>query len=307
MKENFKRNCPDCGEELIYTTKGNRDFAERNGKKCKNCARDLKPRVDEEYYKSPIGKCPKCGDEVKYWDIFEKIKAIRKGSVCKKCRHEKFGFKKDHKLNDIHNNSEYNLNKLLEENYISFYWLGFIIADCSLNNNKFELCLAEKDLNHLQTFADFIGYNKEPKYREKVKAYRISFKNRTELPKIQEKYNLKERKTYNPIDFKFFEHYSDDLLLCLLIGIIDGDGHIRKTNVNSGSISITSHYVWESFYKQLTNRINGKFKINKCKNRNTIRIDLFINTEIKKILNKMNYFNLPILQRKWDKLNHLIE
>lgn len=39
------------------------------------------------------------------------------------------------------------------------YWLGFLYADgnVSLKEDKIELSLAEKDLNHIKKFKNFIG------------------------------------------------------------------------------------------------------------------------------------------------------
>lgn len=39
------------------------------------------------------------------------------------------------------------------------YWLGFILADGSFYNYRFELGLNEKDKSHLIEFANYIGYD----------------------------------------------------------------------------------------------------------------------------------------------------
>ena len=58
------------------------------------------------------------------------------------------------------------------------YWLGFLYADGYVNANedKIELCLAEKDFHHLEKFKNFIGLPNKICYREATKAYRYSFR-----------------------------------------------------------------------------------------------------------------------------------
>ena len=68
------------------------------------------------------------------------------------------------------------------------YWLGFLFADGYINSGplngefsyKFELTLADKDIDHLRKFANFIGYNKSiskkvcKRNNKEYKAVRIS-------------------------------------------------------------------------------------------------------------------------------------
>lgn len=131
-----------------------------------------------------------------------------------------------------------NLDKLLEESLESFYWLGFIIADGSFYKYRFELGLKESDLSHLEKFKDFLQSNSKIIYRSKTKSYRFGFNNRFSIPKVMEKYGIHYAKTYNPCTFDPFKNYSQNLLMSLFIGIIDGDGHIDK---QGRYITITAH------------------------------------------------------------------
>ena len=132
------------------------------------------------------------------------------------------------------------MNRLItEQTPQSFYWVGFLIADGSFHSGgKFELGLAEKDLNVIEAFCEYIAYSNKIMYREDTKSYRISFANSIENPKFMEKYGFKPRKTYNPIDFSVFGDYDKELLLALLVGIIDGDGSIQP-NGSSNAFCIT--------------------------------------------------------------------
>ena len=58
------------------------------------------------------------------------------------------------------------------------YWLGFLYADGSVSStdNRIELGLAEKDLNHIEKFKEFIGVPNKISYRPQTKSYRYMFK-----------------------------------------------------------------------------------------------------------------------------------
>lgn len=298
----YKRNCPQCQRELTHSSERNCNRAIKEKTLCRTCS---KRKHDINLYKDLNRNCPNCNEIIIYSRFSDKKVAIDNKCLCKKCSVNNGKFKNEHKLNDIYNISENSLFKLLEETYLSFYWLGFIIADGSLNQNKFELCLAEKDLNHLKKFSEFINFNKEIKFRNKSNSYRIAFSDQISVPKIKEKYDLKDRKTYNPIRFKIFCKYNKELLLCLLIGIIDGDGYIGTNgSKNSCLISIASHKNWKKFYTQLLKNINvSGFIIKNVNKTNTITIKLFKREKILFLLKDIAIkFNLPFLKRKWDKI-----
>ncbi len=299
----YKRNCPQCHKELIHSSEKNCNRAIKANRACRTCS---KRKHDIDLFKNLNRNCPNCDNIIVYSRFSDKRVAINNKSLCKKCSINGGKFKKEHKLNDIYNNSENNLSKLLEETFLSFYWLGFIIADGSLNKNKFELCLAKKDLNHLQKFAKFINFNKEIKFRNKSQSYRISFSNRISIPEIQGKYNLKDRKTYNPINFKRISKYNTELLLCLIIGIIDGDGCISKNgSKNSNRISIVSHKNWKKFYIKILKKtkLYNDFFIKGVKKTNIITINLYRRNKILLLKDIISKFNLPCLERKWNKIS----
>lgn len=298
----YKRKCPKCEKELVHSVEKSGKRAEKENILCRTCS---KRKYDSVIYDNLIRKCPKCSEDINYSRFSDKILAEKHKSLCKKCSLNKGKFNKGHLLNDIHNVSENSISKLLEETYLSFYWLGFIIADGSLNQNNFELCLAKKDLNHLKKFAKFIDFNKEPKFRKGSNSYRISFSDRVSVSRVKLKYDLKDRKTYNPINFKNISLYNNELLLCLLIGIIDGDGNISHNgSKNSRVISIVSHKNWKKFYTQLIKNINvSGFIIKNVNKTNKITIKLYKREQILFLLKDIAIkFNLPFLKRKWNKI-----
>lgn len=247
--------------------------------------------------------CPICNKELTYKYKQDFIKASKKNSNCKSCATSLSGnkFKEGHNLNDnrIRKNS---LDKLINDECAqSFYWIGFLLADGSFHSKtKFEFGLAEKDKNALDSFAKYINLNGEVAYREETNSYRISFSNNKSIPAFMQKYGFKFKKTYNPIDFDVLKVYSKDLLTSLLIGIIDGDGHIAN-NGSSGAfvINITAHQIWREFYKKLLEHLSIQNTINEVSDTNTIRISIYQKEYITKLNQFINNNNIFHLERKW--------
>ena len=251
-----------------------------------------------------IRKCPSCGKEISYARKSDFNKAERLQTECKSCAVKKSSiFKKGHTLNDsvVRKNT---LDNLLEQTPQSFYWLGFILADGSFyNNGKFELGLAEKDKEVIEEFSKFIDYKNKIMYRKDTKSYRISFANSISIPKFMEKYDIHYRKTYNPINFENYKQYDKLLLWSLLIGIIDGDGHISN-NGSSGAfvITITAHKSWEQFYKDIFEWLDIPEHIKEYSSKTTLTIRIYRKDIIQHMCNIIINNNLFYLKRKWQQI-----
>lgn len=173
----------------------------------------------------------------------------------------------------------------------SYYWLGFLIADGHFSkNNVLHINIIKNDLNHLINFCNFLQFDHK-KIKIKNNIIRLSISDNNTLSILKSEYNINSNKTYNPINFNF--NIETDFIMCFLIGLIDGDGSIT----NKKKCYITAHKSWFNFY--------NNFKIGK----NYIydnNIRYFINTtylyELKKIIYK---YDLPVLNRKWNKLDKL--
>lgn len=172
-----------------------------------------------------------------------------------------------------------------------------------LEEQKFELGLAEKDLNVIEAFCEYIAYSNKIMYREDTKSYRISFANSIENPKFMEKYGFKPRKTYNPIDFSVFRDYDKELLLALLVGIIDGDGSIQPNgSSNAFCITITAHESWTQFYQELMETLDIPEHISNRKDSTTITIRICRREILQLLQDVITNNNLFYLKRKWNKL-----
>lgn len=156
------------------------------------------------------------------------------------------------------------------------YWLGFLYADGCVRHYKssksVELTLQEQDYDHLVKFARFIDYGGDIKYREKQKAYRISFgsaKMHDDLVKL----GCMEKKSL-VLRFPSKENIPSDLLCHFIRGYFDGDGHL--------DIHHTAHHTFRKTISLLGTKefltallsvlpfsVRGVDIIKKCKNNNS--------------------------------------
>jgi hypothetical protein len=250
--------------------------------------------------------CPCCGKELSYSFKEDRDKAEKKQTRCINCSDNKGRFKKGIRSFESFQNSStnpnYNLSKLIDENIMSLYWLGFVLADGSVYDYKFELSIKKDDLIHLQKFASYIEFPLEKiRFRNSTNSNSILFSNRFSIPEFMNKWNIHYHKTYNPCDFAYFEHLTDNELFALLLGLIDGDGHIDK---NTGkTISIAFHPSWENFYTRLLKRLNFPIHIYHRKSKSNKEIcslnigDKESRIKIQEYIDK--HSELPILNRKW--------
>lgn len=132
-----------------------------------------------------------------------------------------------------------NLSKLLENNSCAYYWIGFLLADGTINHEtmRLKLTLAKKDLSHVERFHKFIQSS------QNISLNTVSCQDKLTVPKIIDKFDLKKRKTYNPPE-KQLE--LDINLMALYIGFIDGDGSIKKVHKRKDcNIIIKVHSSWQ--------------------------------------------------------------
>ncbi len=239
--------------------------------------------------------CPKCGKEIIYKKKSRYEKALINNSVCGNCnryhKNESGGY-------NTSNQPKYSLSNLFNNSLISYYWVGFILADGSFYKNRFELSVASIDKEHLLRFQQYIN-GPNVVYRNKTKSYRLQFNNKYSIKEFMDKYRFNYNKTYNPVSNSFIDTLTIEQRTALLIGIIDGDGSIGYNgSINARVISITAHKNWTSFYTYLI----PHWHIKEVNNTNCIDCKLFKRTEICKLLNFGIENQLPILLRKWKKI-----
>jgi hypothetical protein len=237
-------------------------------------------------------------EEVKY--LKENYTSENKNVIIKKLKNrswrsiQKKAFLLNLKRNIRTNKFSGKLSKLLDPTPESFYWLGFFIADAHISNkNNIQLNISLKDEEHLENLRNFLNYDIKKYYSNKTKSVRIILSDKETILKIKKLYKWKSNKTENPVKIK---HLCETDLDFLLLGIIDGDGHINKES----QITIKSHKSYNNFLSFLLSKYDIKSKINK-EGLSIIHINKI---EICKKLKKLAiYNNIPVLQRKWKNID----
>ena len=200
------------------------------------------------------------------------------------------------KFNETKSDNKY--SKLVDyEDNISCYWLGFILADGHNNGKSIQINLSIKDKLHILKLKELIG---DFKVKENNTQIRIGIYDKKTCKKLSNDFMWVSNKTKNPPTIP--TSLTNDQLFSIIIGFIDGDGTIS----NKGNIRIKCDKSWknilETFYKNLTGE-SKEFDITS----DNCSIIYFSKLEIlKNIYIKANNLNLPLMERKWNRLKTYI-
>jgi len=216
------------------------------------------------------------------------------------------------KIKSLKDINHYKLEFLTKESSLSYYWLGFILADGYIGQNRGELkiTLNNRDKNHLEKLGKILNI----KVKTKIVIINniqtsICILNCADIYNSKIIYNklgldLNLPKTYNP-PIKLNIN-NDIFFLSFLLGIIDGDGTFSKRKNNVTFIRIEVHKNWHDYLIQIKEKLNsigfdgisvnftkrGYVYLRICRKQNFIALKNFA-------LNN----NLPILERKWNLVN----
>lgn len=198
---------------------------------------------------------------------------------------------------------ETNCKSLLEDTPIVLYWIGFILADGHISNNKrLQITLAIKDIEHLKKLALLLNTGLTTSRKDTYPNVSLYCQDVVNIKNLSIKYDIKRDKTYSPPEFY---NISSELILAMIIGLIDGDGHICKQSGRSDCLlSFHCHSSWLDFYTKVVEFLEKTFDLNLKKP--GIKNDGYCNFNIAhhKVLNGLKRFaiehKLPILDRKWD-------
>jgi len=201
-----------------------------------------------------------------------------------------------------------NLEKLLKNTYRAYYWIGFLMADGSINYKTYRLKigLSMRDKIHLLRFADYINC---PNVRKgNNNSIELSIQDKYNIPKIIKKFGFVSRKSFNACNLFWLDNVDKNFFISFLIGFIDGDGCINyQTNRKDCAIRIKIHSSWFNNLQLLSNKICKPLNLmpNKVHINNKGYSLLGFNNSI--ILNflrrKTKELRLPVLNRKWDKID----
>jgi len=197
------------------------------------------------------------------------------------------------------------LSGLLEETVLAYYWIGFLMADGSINHatKRLKLTLATDYAVHVVRFADFI---KCPNCRpEKASAYSVAIQDRCFVPRIIEKYGFKPKKKHNPPDLSYL---TGDFFVSFLIGFIDGDGRVCKQHRRDDAVvCVKMHKSWLSVLDAFSVKIHDMCGLEppraKLNATGYARVH-FANSVVLRFLKcRVIEWGLPVLERKWRLIN----
>jgi len=200
---------------------------------------------------------------------------------------------------------ESDTSSLLQETTEAYYWVGFILADGHISNlNRLTIALANKDYEHLEKFGNFVSCKNI--LQRKNNACCISIKDNLHVKELKEKFDIRNDKTYYPPDLSWISNR--DLFLSLFAGYTDGDGCIKNNHTKKDiHIAYHVHSAWLSFLELLENRLTGYFSIPTGKpgigKDGYARFNISNFSLIKEIKKSIEGFNLPLLERKWSKID----
>lgn len=217
---------------------------------------------------------------------------------------------KSNKINIGRSNDCYrksNMNILMEDKVESFYWMGFILADGHISNNiRIGISLSIKDIEHLQKFVDYVNCSD---IIIKDTMCSTSLQNKEVGIDLCNKFKIKSNKTYEPMELKNY-YFDKELLFSLIIGFIDGDGSIHKVYKRQDcNLRIHLHSSWLDNLIFIENFIYDYFSIEKKKTYSHISNDGYSllaisdNDIITKLKKECIRLKLPIMNRKWDRID----
>lgn len=194
------------------------------------------------------------------------------------------------KIHESKNNGKFSI--LLNDTPITYYWLGFLIADGHFNKNGYiTLNISKYDLKHTNKFRHYLGL-------EKRNDTLVSLSDKITFNKLSEMFKITSNKTSEPCDLSYLFD-KPDLFFSFIVGFIDGDGTINK----EGYIRIKCHHNWlDNIDKMLYFISNGIYNKPKLNKENFCVGHLSSIQVTKNIFKKIKKLNLPILERKWNRI-----
>lgn len=231
--------------------------------------------------------CRICGKELEYGSYSAYYLAEKNNAVCRNCATRKNAKRKC------------DLSSLLEETPEAYYWVGFLLADGHFENGRIKFHLALRDAEQIRKFASFIKWTGNFEDRGKL-GIGVSAKHTEVVEILCDKFDIKQDKTYDPPNTIL--NHNKELLKCLLIGFIDGDGNIENQYKRKDCfIRIKVHKSWNEILKEFCELVGYDTKHVRLNNKGYCELcfsDSNIVTELKKKSNE-----LPVLDRKWKKID----
>ena len=143
------------------------------------------------------------------------------------------------------------------DNEIKAYWLGFLYADGSLNENQFQICLKIDDKSHLEKFKDAIQSDNSVKEITK----KNHKKHIAALFRLSSKYFcnslIENGCVKNKTFIVKFPNIASNLERHFIRGVFDGDGTIGIMNKKYGYKKWTIYSASKEFCNKISSILNA--------------------------------------------------
>ena len=213
---------------------------------------------------------------------------------------------------------------LLDNSLISLYYIGLLLSDGSIRvkRGSIRLKLSVKDQQTVLNLREYLKSSNKPYYaiapsRElcghtlpESLSISLELRDVKTVQKLCTRFDIKETKTYNPpSNLEGYLQLPVKSRLALLIGFIDGDGtvKVRKDRKHLYSINIRCHQAWKNFFVEFNNSIVEDLgqpfgRITDVSKTNLVSFCIYRRNLIQLLKSIIEKNNLPVLQRKWDKV-----
>jgi DNA-binding transcriptional regulator WhiA len=261
--------------------------------------------MEKEQYKF----CTSCEENKRFEDFYKRWDTGKPRTKCKTCNLVENKDKRKSRRNGKRSGAWYFINQeiIKDDSLETWYYAGLLAADGSVNKgrNRVSLTLHTNDIETVEGFKNHFDYS-GPTLISKNKKYVTCAISGVPIiiQELEEKFNIVQNKTSilePPKNIPSVDH-----ALSYIIGYIDGDGCIFKTEYGH-SLTIVGTYKILEFIKKVFSCYGGELpNIRNIKNTNEVCV-LVIGGNFKTgkyiyLSKKLLSLNLPRMKRKWDKL-----
>jgi hypothetical protein len=186
----------------------------------------------------------------------------------------------------------------MKNNLTDYYWAGFIAADGYITKSKrISVCLSVKDLKHLKKLKIQFHVKNKIYISKTTTNTSLTFTDKI-LAEFLEKLNIVNKKS---LTLKYPKGLKKSQELAYIIGYIDGDGTIGYNGryLRLRILGTPNVLFWMSKILGIKHK-----PIIHCKSKIHI-VSLYDNKKLEQLYQFSKRYNLPILNRKWNKLQEI--
>lgn len=198
--------------------------------------------------------------------------------------------------------NKFNENFFENINTLNSYWAGFIAADGNVYKNRITIRLSSLDRDHLIKLKNDLNFEGDIKYSNNKKYSGIYFFSKKTKNDIKNNFNIIPKKSLI-LEPPFIE--DENCLISFICGLLDGDGSIYYKNdkiymkfLGTKKILDWVKNVLSKYIDIDKNSVNESGKI--------YSLEIHKKDSVLKIFNLVQKYNLPLLDRKWEKLKNYL-